>query len=111
MEKSKTSKIPSLSNKQVKYLRGLGHNLTPLVLIGKEGIGTNLIEAVEKELFNHELIKVKVGSNSNVDKKEAAGFIPEATASRLVQFIGKTLLLYKPNPKRPKDKRVILPNI
>jgi RNA-binding protein len=98
-----------LNNRQMKYLRGLGHKLSPLVLVGKEDISENLLEAVRTELANHELIKVKIGSNSGVDKKEAARFIPEATDSFLVQFIGKTLLLFKANPKKPKDKRIQLP--
>jgi len=102
---------PQLSAKQTKYLRGLGHKLSPLVLIGKEGMSPQLLEAVDAELCNHELLKVKIGSNSSVDKNEAALHIPEATASALVQFIGKTLLLYRPNPDKAREKRLQLPNI
>lgn len=101
----------TLTKKQIKHLRGLGHKLNPLVLIGKEGINDSLIQAVETELCNHELIKVKIGTNSSVNKKKAAEIIPEATQSELVQLIGKTLTLYRANPKKPKDKRVYLPNI
>lgn len=100
-----------LTKKQIKYLRGLGHKLNALVLIGKEGITDQLIKASQVELLRHELVKVKIGNNSGVDKNEAAKIIPEATGSFLVQLIGKTLLLYKPNPKIPKDKRIKLPNI
>lgn len=108
-KKEEQSTVPQLSNKQVKYLRGLGHSLSALVLIGKEGITDKLIKSAKTELLNHELIKAKVGTNSSVNKNEAAQILPQATNSTLVQFIGKTLLLYKPNPKRPKDKRIILP--
>ena len=101
----------SLTKKQIKHLRGLGHKLNPLVLIGKEGINDNLLQAVDTELYNHELIKVKIGTNSSVDKKKAAEIIPESTRSELVQLIGKTLMLYRANPEKPKDKRVHIPNI
>jgi RNA-binding protein len=111
MTESKKASSPQLSNKQIKHLRGLGHKLTPLVLIGKEGLNDNILQAVETELDNHELIKVKIGTNSSVDKKEAADIVPESTSSALVQLIGKTLLLYRANPKRPKDKRIYLPKI
>ncbi len=98
-----------LSNKQIKYLRGLGHKLSPLVLVGKEGLSKSLVAALDTELDNHELIKVKIGNNSDVDKKQAANFLPQATSSILVQLIGKTLLLYRKNPKRAKEKRICLP--
>jgi RNA-binding protein len=100
-----------LTKKQIKHLRGLGHKLNPLVLIGKEGINDNLLQAVDTELHNHELIKVKIGTNSSVDKKKAAEIIPGTTRSELVQLIGKTLTLYRANPEKPKDKRIYLPNI
>ncbi len=111
MGKETYTAAPHLSAKQVKYLRGLGHRLSPLVLIGKEGMSAQLLEAVDAELANHELLKVKIGSNSSVDKNEAALRIPEATASALVQFVGKTLLLYRPNTDKPRDKRLHIPKI
>ncbi len=100
---------PKLSNKQTKHLRGLGHKLSALVLIGKDGISDGIIEAAQTELFNHELIKVKIGKNSSVAKKDAAAILPVATSSSLVQLIGKTLLLYKANPELPKEQRLTLP--
>lgn len=111
MEKSDSNAPAPLSSKQVKYLRGLGHALSPLVLIGKEGISDSLLKAMQRELGTHELVKVKIGTNSAVDKNEAVELIPQATGATLVQFIGKTLLLYKANPKKPKDKRIFLPRI
>lgn len=111
MTESKKKTAKKLSNKQIKHLRGLGHKLSPLVLIGKEGLNDNILQAVETELLNHELIKVKIGTNSSVDKKDAAETVPDSTGSILVQLIGKTLLLYRANPKKPKDKRIFLPNI
>ena len=110
-----TEQIPTsgknLTNKQIKHLRGLGHKLPALVLIGQEGITADLLKAISTELANHELIKVKIGTNSSVNKHDAALSIPKSTGSELVQLIGKTLLLYKANPERPKEKRIYLPKI
>lgn len=100
---------PPLGKKQIKYLRGLGHKLPALVLVGKEGLSTPVFEAVNVELKRHELIKVKIGNNSSVKKGDAAEIIPEKAQCHLVQLIGKTLLLYKENPKIAKEKRIILP--
>lgn len=99
----------ALTIRQKKFLKGLAHSLSPVVKIGKEGITGGVIETIENELLYRELIKVKIGNNSNVGKTEAAQLIPEKTGSSLVQLIGKTVILYKANRKRQKDKRIILP--
>jgi RNA-binding protein len=99
---------PTLSNAQKKALRRLGHELTPLVTIGKEGLTDSVIEAIEAVLTSFELIKVKLLNTAPLDKQTAAALIPNRTDSSLVQLIGKTLLLYRPNPKRPKDKQIKL---
>lgn len=109
MNQNKSDNIPQLSAKQKKFLRGLGHSLPPLVLVGKEGLSPAIVAAVDTELAHHELIKVKIGSNSSVDKNEAAEVLAQKTASALAQVIGKTLLLYRPNPEKPKEKRLSLP--
>jgi RNA-binding protein len=103
-------KIPStLTGKQKKFLKGLGHHLAPLVSIGKEGLTENVIKAIKQELLVRELIKVKIANSSSLNKQEAAELLPEATESSLVQLIGKTLLLYKENPEIDKEHRITLP--
>jgi len=101
--------VQVLTVKQKKHLKGLAHPLSPAVKIGKEGITKGIVGTIMTELLHHELIKVKIGSNSSVDKTEAAQLIPDKTESSLVQLIGKTLILYKKNPERPKEKRIKLP--
>lgn len=99
----------TLTGKQKKFLKGLGHHLSPLISIGKEGLTENVFKATRQELLIRELIKVKIGTNSNTKKQEAAEALPAATDSTLVQLIGKTLLLYKENPKIDKEQRISLP--
>ena len=108
MSNKKNQVVNELTIKQKKYLKGLAHPLSPVVKIGKEGLTESVFTTIETELLHHELIKVKIGSNSAVDKTTAAEQIPGKTASSLVQLIGKTIILYKANPKRQKDKRITL---
>lgn len=98
-----------LSGKQKRYLRGLGHHLSQSVLVGRDGISDNLIESCLDGLQAHELIKIKLGQNCPVDKKEAAHELAARTDSHLVQLIGRTILLYRPNPDRAKDEAIALP--
>lgn len=109
MSEKKKSEPLTLNAKQKQYLKGLAHPLSPLVQIGKEGLRAGLIAMTNQELLQHELIKVKLGSNSELDKHVASVEIAEKTESTLVQLIGKTFVLYKPNLKKPKDKRIHIP--
>ncbi len=95
-----------LTAKQKKFLKGLGHTLSPVVAIGKDGLGQKIVKAANLELSRHELIKVKVGKSSPADKKEVAKTLSRETESSLVQVIGRTILLYKKNPKLDKEKQI-----
>ncbi len=109
MEKAEEKKaLTELNSKQKKFLKGLGHSLSPVVAVGKDGLVDKIITAANLELSRHELIKVKVGKSSPVDRKEVAETLSTETESNLVQVIGKTILLYKKNPKLDKEKRIRL---
>ncbi len=105
----KKKQVEELTSKQRQYLKGLAHPLTPLVQIGREGISDGLMEMARKELALRELLKVKIGNNSGLEKHSAAEELAIKTGSTLVQLIGKTIVLYKENPKRAKEKRIRLP--
>ncbi len=109
MKEKESQSVHELTVKQKKFLKGLAHPLSPVVIIGKEGVTGGVVETIRNELLYRELIKVKIGNNSDVGKAEAAELLPEKTASSLVQLIGKTIILYKANPKRQRDKRIVLP--
>ena len=109
MTEQKESIAPELSNAQKKYLRKLGHDLSPIVYIGKEGLAPSVIEAIDVALESRELIKVKIINTTKISKHEAADIIPGKTRSLLVLLIGKTLLLYRANPSRKKSEQIRLP--
>jgi len=97
-----------LSGKAKKHLRGLGHHLQPVVYIGREGITDPVLRATKEALRAHELIKVKLGQNCPLDKHSAAEAIALQAEAILVQLLGKTILLYVPNPDLPEKKRIRL---
>jgi len=98
-----------LTNPQKKFLRKLGHSISPLVYIGKEGLTDTVVAAIDDSLRVHELIKVKLINTDRISKHEAAEQVPPKTGSQLVQLIGKTLLIYRRNDERKKDERIRLP--
>lgn len=100
---------PTLTARQKQFLKALAHPLNPLVQIGKEGMSSGIIETVKAELQYHELIKVKIGNNSGLEKHATSQAVAEQTESILVQLIGKVFVLYKSNQEIAKDKRIKLP--
>lgn len=102
-----TERIIVLSNGQKKILRGKGHHLDPIVFVGKEGLSSALLKSTETALEAHELVKIKLGQNCPMERNEAAKELARCTESALVQVIGRTVLLYRPNPDLPDDKQAL----
>ena len=99
----------ALSEPQKKHLRGLGHALKPLIMVGDAGLTASLLAEFESTLAHHELIKVRVRVG---DRNARDGIIDKlcTTASaELVQRIGNVALLYRHNPEKKKN-RIVLPN-
>jgi RNA-binding protein len=95
-----------LSGAALRKLRSLGHALDPVVAIGKEGIRDSVIAALDATLTTHELVKVKIQREAPVDRHEAGIELAARTGSVLAQVVGRTLLLYRRHPKKPK---IVLP--
>lgn len=92
----------SLSNAQIKYLRSLAHDLSPIVATGAKGLTQAVIDEIHVALDSHELLKIKLGTDDREERAEFARLICEYTHSTPVQQIGKVLVIYKPHQKNPK---------
>jgi RNA-binding protein len=98
---------PELSEKQRRYLRGLAHPLSPVILLGKEGFTEAVAKETARALHDHELIKVK-GIGGDRDARDAAfAALAQRTGSALVHRIGNVGVLYRP---RADLKRIIIPD-
>ena len=97
--------MEKLTGKQVRHLRGLGHHLKPIVLIGKEEVTEATIAATEEALTFHELIKVKLLDSCFSDRKNVANYLSTETKSQIAQILGKTILLYR----KGNDPKITLP--
>ncbi|MDH5298987.1 MAG: ribosome assembly RNA-binding protein YhbY, partial [Desulfobulbaceae bacterium] len=107
MAKTKKKRtVPTLTPDQIRHLRGLGHHLKPLAMLGREGITDNLIKAVEEVLNAHELIKVKIQENFPDDRHVGAEAVARACSAALAQVLGRTFLIYRPNPDLPTERRI-----
>ena len=76
-------------------MRGLGHDLSPVVLIGQQGLDARVLTAIATAIDAHELIKIKLLENFSGDRHETAADLAAKIQADLVQVLGKTILLYK----------------
>jgi len=96
-----------LSSSQRSFLRSQAHHLEPIVLIGKNGVTDGTIEAVNKALDSHDLIKIKFREYKD-EKKSLSYQLAESTESNIVGTIGHTVILFRQNPDRKKKNHTLL---
>jgi len=90
------------SSKQIKHLRSLAHSIKPVVMIGQHGLSDNIHMEIDDALRAHELIKIKLGAYEADKRKEVASFLCDHHHATHVQTIGKMLVMFKRNSKKPK---------
>ena len=91
-----------LKSSQRAKLRAMANGIDPVVIIGKDGLGENFVQAVGEALEARELIKVKLLETAPVTVREAADFAAESTGADVVQVIGTRFVLYRRRKKEPK---------
>ncbi len=91
-----------LSDAQRKHLRRLGHDRSPIVLIGNAGLGPNLVAEMDRALTDHELVKVRARVGDRALRDELLAELATATRSELVQRIGHVALYYRKHPEVPQ---------
>lgn len=92
-----------LTKSQIKFLRGIGHNINPMLMIGQNGITESLMEELEKTLEHHEILKIKIAAGDREDRQEIIQHILQETGAALVQSIGKTCLIYRKSEESEFD--------
>ena len=97
-----------LTSKQRAQLRGMANSLDTIVIIGKDGIGENLVKQTSEALEARELIKCKVLENSMLTAREACEELAKLSRSEPVQVIGTKFVLYRESHTRDKKDKIVL---
>ncbi len=97
-----------LTGKQKSHLRALAHKLKPVVQIGHQGVTEGVLAALDSALETHELIKLKVAGEAEVDAEEIVKEIEKGARCQVAQVIGHTLVIYR---RREKNPKIVLPRI
>lgn len=88
-----------LTSKERNFLRGLGNELSPVVIVGKNGVTDTVLEQLDQVLATRELVKCRVLPHTDLETGEVAKSLAEASGGEVVQVIGRNMLIYRrPEP-------------
>jgi RNA-binding protein len=86
-----------LTNAQIRALKAQAQRMKATLKIGKEGISTQFLAALDEALKHHELVKVKF-DDFKEQKKELTPQLAEKSKSYLITRVGNVVVLYRPKP-------------
>jgi RNA-binding protein len=82
-------------------LRAAGHHRPVVVQVGKEGVTPALAQQLSEALLAHELVKVKVLTETPDSRFETAEQLGAAADAHIAQVLGRTVLVYRKHPEKP----------
>ncbi len=91
-----------LSESQKKFLRGLGHQLQPVIMIADAGLSDSLLNEFCSTIEHHELIKVRVRVSDRETRDSIISDLCNRGAAELVTRIGNVALVYRHNDEKPQ---------
>ena len=97
----------TLSEKQLRFLRGKAHALKPVVMLGQKGLTDNVVAETVQALKDHELIKVRVRAADRQQREALLAQLVGRSSCSLVSRIGHVAVLYRAATPIPK---LVLPD-
>jgi len=91
-----------LSESQKKFLRGLGHELKPVIMIGDAGLSESLLKEFCSTIEHHELIKVRVRASDREMRDNIISDLCKKGSAELVTRIGNVALIFRRNNEKPQ---------
>ena len=92
-------KSTDMTSKRRAELRSQAQNLSPVVMVGHEGITEGVISALDKALEDHELVKLRF-QDFKEQTRDLSGELAAKTGSALVSSTGFTAVFYRKNPEK-----------
>ena len=93
-----------LTSKQRAQLRSLANGIDTIVIVGKDGIGDNLVTQVNEALESRE----RVLENCEYSPREVCEQLSRLTRSEQVQVIGSKFVLYRASHRKDKKDKIVL---
>lgn len=90
----------TISNRQLRHLRGLTHSLQPVVMVADKGLTENVMGEIESALDHHELVKIKLRGDRETRGQWIEQIALQCQAEK-VHTIGQVACFFRRNPKKP----------
>ncbi len=88
-----------------KEKRAEAHHLSPVAMIGGEGLTPAVVKEINAALNAHGLIKVRVFSDERQTREDFFASLADQLGAAPIQHIGKLLVFWRPIPPKEKVER------
>jgi RNA-binding protein len=82
--------------------RAEAHHLSPVVMIGNDGLTPGVKKEIDAALTAHGLIKIRVLGDDRAQRETMYQSLADELGAAPIQHIGKLLVLWRPKPAKPK---------
>lgn len=93
-----------LTSTQKKAIRGQAQTLKSTFQIGKNGLNTTLLTALEDALAAHELVKIHVLNNTTLSKEDVLKQLEASLHPDYLYLIGHQIVVFKVASRQEKRK-------
>ncbi len=90
-----------LTYKQRAKQKSIAATTETILQVGKGGVGDQLVKQVDDALTARELVKLHALETAPEEPGTLAQALADATRSEVVQVIGRRMVLYRRNAKKP----------
>jgi RNA-binding protein len=90
-----------LTNKQRNFLRTLGNELDPIIIVGKGGVTAQVAQELKLALTARELVKGRALPHTGLETRAVARELATRTGAEIVQTVGRNILFYRPPVNGP----------
>ena len=94
-----------LNPAQKRFLSAKAHSLSAVVIIGRNGLTSSVINEIDTALKSHELIKIRVASGEKDEREAMLEALCAALHADPVRHVGKILVVYR----RAEKPLLVLP--
>lgn len=75
------------------------HNLRPIVFIGNKGLTETVNAEIDRALYDHELIKIRIGGEDREERRAVFDEIAEIHHAQPIQLVGGIATFYRKSDK------------
>ncbi len=98
----------NLKGKDRSKLKKMAHSIKPNSFLGKHGVTEEFLADLDNILEAHELVKISISPNLDMDKKELSDDICKRSRSEFISFVGRKLVVYRKSFTLPEKDRISL---